>query len=161
MVMEGYLHEWACMGMSNLYIQAATDADLKHAIETYCHDVCEPNLTELKVVLDGGGYMLPHPYNVESESKTVQEFGDLPNAAMSDAEIALQMFFGTRGFMNHWNMGAAASQRTDVRDAFVRNWHRANRWNVAFYAVAVGQNFLMPLPTMDAAGMVRTTVMGG
>ena len=39
LVMEGYLHEWACMGQCNLYIQAAKDPDVKQAIPTYRHDV--------------------------------------------------------------------------------------------------------------------------
>jgi hypothetical protein len=48
--------------------------------------------------------------------------------------------------------GAAASQRTDVRNAFARNWHRANRWNVALSALAVEKKFLMPfLPWMRPA----------
>ena len=62
--------------------------------------------------------------------------------------------------MNHWNTGAAMSNRTDVCEAFHRNWHRANRWNVAYYDLAVQKGFMMPLPTMDAKGMMRTTMMG-
>ncbi|WP_158633665.1 DUF3231 family protein [Tautonia sociabilis] len=161
MVMEGFLHEWACIGQCNLYIQAAEDPEVKEAVLTYRHDVCEPNLTEMKAILDGPGYMEPQPYNAETEHKSLEELGTLPNAAMSNAEIIVQMVFGTRGFMNHWTQGAGASMRTDIRDAFVRNWHRANRWNVAFYSLAVKKGFMMPLPTMDAKGLMRTTVMGG
>ncbi len=57
--------------------------------------------------------------------------------------------------------GAAVSKRTDVREAFRRNWHRANRWNVAYYDLAVDKGFLMPMPTMDAKGLIRTAMMGG
>ena len=52
-----------------------------------------------------------------------------------------------------------ASARTYATPS--RNWHRANRWNVALSALAVEEKFLMPLPTMDAAGMMRITVMEG
>lgn len=50
--------------------------------------------------------------------------------------------------MMRWDMGAAASKRTDVRDAFVRNWHRANRWHVAFHALAMEKGYKKPLPTI-------------
>jgi hypothetical protein len=160
LVMEGYLHEWSCMGMCNLYIQGAKDPDVKRALETYRHDVCEPNLTELTTILKKDGYKLPQPYNAESESKSVEELGTFDGSAMSDAQIAITMIFGTQGFMNHWNMGTMVSKRTDVREAFRRNWHRANRWNEAYYDLAVEKGYLMPLPTMDAKGLMRTTVMG-
>lgn len=104
--------------------------------------------------------MLPQPYNAESKGKNLAGLPDIPDPSMSDAGIVVQMFFGTKGFMNHWNMGAM-SIRTDVRDAFVRNWHRANRWNVAFFASAVKKGLFMPMPTMDTKGLVRTAVMGG
>lgn len=29
--------------------------------------------------------------------------------------------------MNRWNQGARLSHRAEVRDAFIRNYHRANR----------------------------------
>lgn len=161
LVVEGYLHEWACMGQCNLYIQAARDSEVKEALLTYRHDVCEPNITEMKVILDDGGYMHPRPYNGESENKSLQELGTVQNVAITDAQIIVQMIFGTHGFMNHWNTGAAMSKRTDVREAFRRNWHRANRWNVAYYDMAVDKKYMMPLPTMDAKGMARTVMMGG
>lgn len=40
------------------------------------------------------------------------------------------------------------SEQTDVRDAFLRNYHRANRWQVAFHEIASEKNFLMSLPTI-------------
>jgi hypothetical protein len=160
-VHEGYLREWVCMGQCNLYIQAAQEQDVKQAIEIYRHDVCEPNLTELQTILEQDGYMLPKDYNAKSAAKSVQELGDLPSTVISDEQIVLGMMFSAHGFMNRWNMSAAASKRTDVRDAFVRNWHRANRWHEAFYALAVEKGFMMPLPTMDIKGLMRTTTMGG
>lgn len=161
LVVEGYLHEWSCMGMCNLYIQGAKDPEIKLALETYRHDVCEPNLTEMNTILDSGGDKAPQPYNAVTESKPIQELGTFERSAMSDAQIAITMMFGTQGFMHHWNIGAMASKRTDVREAFRRNWHRANRWNEAFYDLAVEKGFLMPMPTMDVKGMMRTTMMGG
>lgn len=160
MVMEGYLHEWVCMGQCNVYIQAARDTDIKLAIETYRHDVCEPNLTELKKILEDGGYSLPQDYNAVTEAKSLNELGQLLNAAIGDAQILTGMIFAAQGFMTRWNIGTASSKRTDVRDAFVRNWHRANRWHLTFYDLAVEKGFVMPLPTMDAAGMMRAAVMG-
>lgn len=55
LAVEGYLYEWACTGMCNLYIRAAKDPEVKETVLTYRHDVCEPNLTELKAALDGNG----------------------------------------------------------------------------------------------------------
>jgi hypothetical protein len=57
-----------------------------------------------------------------------------------------------------WNTGGTMSERTDVRDAFIRNYHRANRWQVAFHEIALEKGFLTPLPTMDAKGMIRAAV---
>lgn len=37
----------------------------------------------------------------------------------------------------------------------------ANRWHIAFYSLAVDKGYVMPLPTMDAAGLLRTATMGG
>ena len=105
-----------------MYIQVAQDPFIKKAIEIYRQDVCEPNLTELMVILEKGGYRLPAKYNVISASKSVQELGNIHTDAINDRFI-----FSTIGFMNLWNMGAAHSFRTEVRNAFIRNYHRANR----------------------------------
>ncbi len=51
--------------------------------------------------------------------------------------------------MELWNTGAFMSQRTDVGDAFLRNYHRANRWHVAFYDMAVEKGYLTPLPNIE------------
>jgi hypothetical protein len=51
-ISQGYLREWVCMGQCNLYIQALKNPKLRQSMETYRHDVCEPNLTELKVLLE-------------------------------------------------------------------------------------------------------------
>lgn len=151
-VVEGYLREWVCMPQCNVYIQHASDSELEEAIEIYRHDVCEPNLTEMKELLDEGGYEVPKQYNAESAAKSVDELEDIQTDTISDDQIALGMKFSAQGFMNRWNMGAAASKRTDVRDAFVRNWHRANRWHVAFHGLAVEKGYQKPLPTIDAQG---------
>ncbi len=64
-VTQGYLREWVCMGQCNLYIQALRNPMLRQSMETYRHDVCEPNLTEMKNLLEQEGYELPAPYNAE------------------------------------------------------------------------------------------------
>jgi hypothetical protein len=66
--------------------------------------------------------------------------------------ITVAQWFATRAFMELWNSGAIMSQRTDVRDAFLRNYHRANRWHVAFYDMAVEKGYLAPLPNVEAGG---------
>jgi lipopolysaccharide biosynthesis glycosyltransferase len=105
-------------------------------IEIYRQDVCEPNLTEMKVILEKGGYTLPAEYNAITASKSPQELGNIQTPAMDDNQILIGYIFSTKGFMDLWNMGASHSFRADVRDAFIRNYHRANRWHLAFYAIA-------------------------
>jgi lipopolysaccharide biosynthesis glycosyltransferase len=134
------------MGQCNLYIQAANDPMIKKTIEIYRHDVCEPNLTELKVILENGNYRLPAEYNAITESKSVWELGTIPTYAMNDRQILLGFIFSTEGFMNLWNMGANHSYRAEVRDAFLRNYHRANRWHLAFHAMAENLGFIEPQP---------------
>lgn len=51
--------------------------------------------------------------------------------------------------MNRWNQGAALSDRADVRDAFLRNWHRANRWHLASIAMAQEMKFIQPRPQVQ------------
>lgn len=43
------------------------------------------------------------------------------------------------------------SHRADVRDAFVRNWHRANRWHLAPIAMAATMQFIEPQPEITIA----------
>jgi hypothetical protein len=43
-------------------------------------------------------------------------------------------------------MGATHSYRAEVRDAFLRNYHRANRWHLAFHAMAENLGFIEPQP---------------
>ncbi|MBB4517475.1 hypothetical protein [Paraburkholderia fungorum] len=62
--------------------------------------------------------------------------------------IVIAQWFACRAFMLLWNTGAMMSELTDVRDAFLRNYHRANRWQVVFHEMAVEKKFLMPLPTV-------------
>jgi hypothetical protein len=45
-----------------------------------------------------------------------------------------------------------ASMRTDVRDAFIRNYHRANRWHVTFYDLAVDKGHFTPLRDIPDPG---------
>jgi hypothetical protein len=154
-VVEG---EFVCMGQCNLYIAAAKDPQLKEAITVYLDDVCYPNLHEMKHILEDDGYMLPAPLE---EATTPDEVPDIDTNAVNDRMITIAQWFGTRGFMTLWNNFAAMSQNTDVRAAFLRNYHRADRWHVAYHRMAVEKGHMMPMPTMDAKGMMRTTMMGG
>lgn len=151
-VLQGYLREYVCMGQCNIMIAAARDPELKEAIRIYLNDVCNPNFEELKEILERGGYELPA--SVENV-KSPDEVADVETDAIDDRMIALGQFFATRAFMNLWNTGAIMSQRTDVRDAFIRNYHRANRWHMAFYNLAVQKGHLEPLPNVDAKGLVE------
>jgi hypothetical protein len=44
-VYYGYMREWICMGQCNLYIQVLRNPMIRQSMETYRHDVCEPNVT--------------------------------------------------------------------------------------------------------------------
>jgi hypothetical protein len=148
-VTQGYLREWVCMGQCNMYIQVAQNPSIKKAIEIYRQDVCEPNLTELMVILKDGGYKLPAEYNAISASKTVQELSNIQTEAIDDRQLFIGFIFSTMGFMNLWNTAAAHSYRADVRDAFIRNYHRANRWHLTFHAMAEQIGFIQPQPEIE------------
>lgn len=154
---QGFLREFVCMGQCNLYIASARDPEIKEAIKVYLEDVCNPNIQEMKKILEDGGYALPAPLE---EATSPDKVPDMDTNAINDRMITIAQWFGTRGFMTLWNNFAAMSQRTDVRDAFIRNFHRANRWHVVFHEMAVRKGHMMPMPTMDE-GMMRTTMMGG
>ncbi len=145
-VNNGYLREWACMAQCNLYTQVLENAMLRQSMETYRHDVCEPNLAEMKELLDAGGYELPAPYNAETEARTVDELGELETDAIDDRMILVGHIFSVEAFMNRWNEGARGSHRADVRDALIRNYHRANRWHLAAIAMAEKMQFIEPEP---------------
>lgn len=147
-LVQGYLREWVCMGQCYLYIQSAYDTDLIDAIKVYLSDVCDPNFSEMKALLEDNGYPLPaSPEQVAG----LEEISPMPTPAINDAMIVIAQWFAARAFMDIWSDGAKQSQRTDVRDAFLRCYHRANRWHLAFYDLAVGMGALTPLPTLDPA----------
>ena len=141
-VSQGYLREWVCMGQCNLYIQTLKNPKLRQSMETYRHDVCEPNLTELKVLLEQGNYALPAPYNAAHDAKSTESLGRLDTDAIDDRMIMVGHVFSVEAFMNRWNHGAVLSHRADVRDAFLRNYHRANRWHLAAIVMAEKMQFL-------------------
>lgn len=60
-VVEGFLREFVCMGQCNLYIASAKDSQIKEAIKVYFEDVCNPNIHEMKKILEDDGYKLPAP----------------------------------------------------------------------------------------------------
>ena len=119
--------------------------------------MCNPNIYEMKKILEDGGYELPAPLE---ETTSPDQVPDLETNAINDRMIAIAQWFACRSFMQLWNNFAGMSERTDVRDAFIRNYHRANRWHVTCHEMAVQKGHMMPLPTMDAKGLLRTTVMG-
>lgn len=45
------------------------------------------------------------------------------------------------------------SQRADIRDAFIRNYDRANRCHVTFHELAVEKQLMAPLPPVDLKDM--------
>ncbi|WP_100501878.1 DUF3231 family protein [Geodermatophilus chilensis] len=145
-VVNGYLREWVCMGQCNIYIATAQDQDLKDLISLYLKDVCDPNVEEMRVLLERGGYPVPIELDQAPTSTDPVQID-----AIDDTTIALGQWFATRAFMELWHTGAMASDHADVRDAFIRNYHRANRWHVAYHAIATEKGFLKPLPTMDPA----------
>jgi hypothetical protein len=158
MVIQGYLREYICMGQCALHIAVAKDPELKKLIDIYTKDVCAPNLESLKDILQKGGYKLPID---PMEAKKVESGEIIRTNTIDDREIVLGHWFDTMGFMMLWNNGAMLSQRTDVRDVFLSNYHRANRWHIAFYDFAIKNKFLMPMPNMSITGLARTAMMGG
>ncbi len=61
-------------------------------------------------------------------------------------QIVVGHIFSVEALMNRWNGGARHSHRAEVRDAFVRNWHRANRWHLAAIATAEKMQLIEPQP---------------
>ncbi len=108
--------------------------------------MCEPNLTEMKNLLEQGGYELPAPYNAERDARSTESLGSIDTDAIDDRMILVGHIFSVEAFMNRWNEGARHSHRAEVRDAFVRNWHRANRWHLASIAMAEKMQFIEPQP---------------
>ncbi len=145
-VTQGYLREWVCMGQCNLYIQVLRNPLLKQMMETYRHDVCEPNVTELRDLLEAGGYALPAPYNAVRDARSPASLGHLDTDAIDDRMLLVGHMFSVEAFMNRWNEGARHSHRAEVRDAFLRNYHRANRWHLAALAMAEKMQFIEPQP---------------
>lgn len=151
-VVEGFLREFVCMGQCNLYIGSAKDPELKETIKNYLEDVCNPNIMELKKLLDEAGYK--HPVSLD-EATSPDKIEDMNTNAINDRAIVIAQWFGTRAFMTLWQNFAAMSQRTDVRDAFIRNFHRANRWHVAFHEIALEKGYMQSFPTIDPKGVVQ------
>lgn len=75
---------------------------------------------------------------------------------INDRMIVIVQWLAARSFMLLWNTGATMSQRTDVREAFIRNYHRANRWQVAFHEIALERDIMAPLPEIALRREART-----
>lgn len=149
-VTNGYLREWLCMGQCNLFMQVIRSAKLRDSMMTYRHDVCEPNVTEMKLLLDAGGYSLPAPYNGIHDAKSLDALGKIDTNAIDDRMILVGHIYNVEAFMNRWNQGAIMSHQADIRDAFIRNYHRANRWHLAAIVMAEQMQFIQPQPKITA-----------
>lgn len=148
-VVMGYLREHVCMGQCNLYIQVLKNPMLRKSMLTYRRDVCEPNLTEMRNILQDGGYELPAPYNGVADAATIDELGSLETGAIDDRMLMTGHIFSVEGFMNRWNHSAAMSHKADVRDAFIRNYHRANRWHLTAIKMAEKMQFIEAMPDIE------------
>lgn len=134
------------MGQCNMYIAAAKDSEIKQAIKTYLMDVCNQNFMSMKKILQDGGYDVPVS---EQNATSPDKVHDVQINAIDDQMIVVGQWFAARSFMQLWDMGAINSQRTDIRDAFIQNFHRANRWHVAFHDLAVSKGHLQKLPEIS------------
>lgn len=148
-VTQVHLREWVCMGQCNLYIQVLKNPMIRSSMGTYRHDVCEPNLTEMRDVLEAGSYELPAPYNAVHDARSTDSLGTLETDAIDDRMILVGHVFAVEAFMERWNRVASLSHRAEVRDAFFRNYHRANRWHLAAIAMAEKMQFIQPQPEIS------------
>lgn len=145
-VSQGYLREQLCMAQCNLFIQVLKNPMIRSSMLTYRKDVCEPNVTEMKEILEQGAYTLPAPYNAVSDARNLDDLGSIETDVIDDKMIMTGHIFQVEAFMHRWNQGAVMSHRADVRDAFIRNYHRANRWHLASIAMAEKMQFIEPQP---------------
>ncbi len=86
-VVMGYLREHVCMGRCNLYIQVFKT----HAV------------TEMRNILQDGGYELPAPYNGVADASDIDELGSIETGAIDDRMLMTGHIFSVEGFMNRWN----------------------------------------------------------
>lgn len=106
----------------------------------------------LKNILDeGGGYQLPASYNAVEYSFGLDQLAQLDTAVIDDRMLLVGHIFTVEAFMNRWNEGIRLSHRAEVRDAFIRNYHRANRWHLAAIAMAEKMQFIEPQPEITPA----------
>lgn len=61
MVVQGSLREFVCMGQCHLYIGSAKDPQIMEAIKVYIEDGCNPNIQEMKKIVEVGVYPPPTP----------------------------------------------------------------------------------------------------
>lgn len=156
-VFQGYLRVYSLIGECNLFLAAVRDIEIRDAIKTYLRDSCYPNFIELKQFFINGGYRLPV---TEDDLKGADEVIPLTTDSVNDRAILLSLTFIAKDLMHLWDMGAEMCERTDVKDAFGRNFHRDNRWSIAFHDIALRKDYINKLPTMDAAGLFKTAVGG-
>jgi hypothetical protein len=92
---------------------------------------------------------LPAPYNAEQHSFGPDQLARLDADVIDDRMLLVAHMFSVEVFMNRWIEGARLSPRADVRDAFLRNYHRANRWHHAAQAMAERMGFVEPQPQIS------------
>lgn len=150
-VTQGYWREWVCMGQCNLFIQALENPMIRQSMLTYRNDVCSPNVAEMHALFERRGYEPPAPFNGQRDARSLDELPHLHTDAIDDKMILIGHIFVVEGFMNLWNKLGTMTHDADLRDAFVRNWHRANRWHLATMAMAEKMEFLQPFPDVRPA----------
>lgn len=147
---QGYWREWVCMGQCNLFMQALKNPMIRQSMLTYRQDVCSPNLAEMHEPLRQRGYEPPAPFNGARDAKSLDELPQIDTAAIDDQMILIGHIFTVEGFMNLWNKLGTMTHDADLRDAFLRNYHRANRWHLATLAIAKKMQFLEEYPEIRA-----------
>ncbi len=145
-VTQGYWREWVCMGQCNLFMQALKNPMIRQSMLTYRNDVCSPNLAEMQALFTKRGYEPPAPFNGDRDAKSLDELGQIDTDAIDDKMILIGHIFTVEGFMNLWNKLGTMTYDADLRDAFMRNYHRANRWHLATAAMAKKMQFLEEYP---------------
>lgn len=71
---------------------------LRESMLVYRHDVCEPNLKEMKDILETGKYTLPALYNAHTDARSIDSLGSIITDAIDDRMILKGHIFAVEGF---------------------------------------------------------------
>ena len=124
---------------------------IRQPMLTYRNDVCSPNVAEMHALFEQRGYEPPAPFNDQRDARSLDELPHLHTDEIDDTMILIGHIFVVEGFMNLWNKLATMTHDADLRDAFIRNYHRANRWHLATMAMAEKMQFLEGYPEIRAS----------